>query len=106
MRSEGQRRSQRQERRTARDFGGRVQPGSGSGWSRKGDVVTPLLLIENKFTGNNSIVLKALALQKICDEATAEGRVPALVIELAGKEYVLFAKDDVLELFGDRMGAT
>lgn len=96
----------RQERRTASDFGGRLQPGSGSHWARKGDVVTAILLIENKFTGNNSIVLKALALQKICDEATAEGKVPALVIELAGSEYVLFTKDDALELFGDRMGAT
>ena len=83
-----------------------MQPGSGAHWARKGDVVTPILLIENKFTGNNSITLKALALNKICDEATAEGRVPALVIQLGGQEYVLFTKDDVLELFGDRMGAT
>lgn len=68
-------------------------------------MVTPILLIENKYTGSKSLTLKALALQKICDEATAEGRVPALVIELGGNEYVLFTKDDVLELFGDRMGA-
>lgn len=51
------------------------------------------------------MTLKALALEKICDEATAEGRVPALVIELGGREYVLFTKDDVLEYFVDRVGA-
>jgi hypothetical protein len=96
---------ERLEERTARDFGGRRQPGSGSQWNRKGDVVTPILLIENKYRGNNSLTLKALALQTICDQATAEGRVPALVIELDGREYVLFTKDDVLELFGDRVGA-
>lgn len=104
MRSEGQRRSRRQEERTARDFGGRRQPGSGNGWARKGDVVTPVLQIENKWTGTNSITLKAVALQKICDEATAEGRIPAFVIELGGKEYVLFTKEDVLEHFVDRVG--
>lgn len=96
---------ERLEERTARDFGGRRQPGSGNKWNKKGDVSTPILLIENKYRGNNSLTLKALDLTKICDEATAEGRVPALVIELAGSEYVLFTKDDVLELFGDRMGA-
>lgn len=95
----------RQEERTARDFGGRVQPGSGNSWSRKGDVRTPFLLIENKFTGSKSLTLKSLALEKICDEALAEGRVPALVIELGGREYVLFTRDDVLEHFVDRAGA-
>lgn len=106
MKSEGQRRSRRQEERTAKGFGGRRQPGSGNSWSRKGDVSTPILLIENKWTGNNSLTLKAVDLEKITSEATAEGRVPAFVIELRGREYVLLTKDDVLELFGDRMGAT
>jgi hypothetical protein len=89
----------KQEDRTARDFGGRRQPGSGSRWSNKGDVRTPTLLIENKWTGSKSITLKALDLEKICDEAVAEGRTPAFGIELRGREYVLFTKDDVLEHF-------
>lgn len=95
---------QRQEERTARKFGGRVQPGSGAHWSRKGDVVTPEMLIENKWRGNNSITLKAVDLRKICDEATAEGRIPAFAIELGGQRYVLFTEDDVLEHWGDRAG--
>ncbi|HET7110157.1 MAG TPA: hypothetical protein VFI41_04755 [Gemmatimonadales bacterium] len=95
----------RQEERTARLYGGRRQPGSGAHWSRKGDVVTPELLIENKWRGNNQITLKGVDLAKNCDEATAEGKIPAFAIELADRRYVLFTEEDVLEHFVDRLGA-
>lgn len=80
-------------------FGGHRQPGSGNGWARKSDVVTPLLQIENKYTGNRQITLKALDLKKICDEAVAEGRVPAFAIEFPDRRYVIFTEDDVQEHF-------
>lgn len=98
------RRSRKQERGTAKRFGGRVNPGSGAGWARKGDVVTPGLLIENKWTGKMQVTLKSLDLEKITEEATAEGRIPALAIELNGRRYILFTEEDVLEHFVDRMG--
>lgn len=103
-RSEGLKRSRRQERRTAESFGGQRNPGSGNGWARKGDVRTPLLLIENKWTGKMQVTVKALDLEKICDEATAEGRMPALALELHGRRYILFTEEDVLEHFVDRVG--
>lgn len=69
-------------------------------------MVTPILLIENKFTGKQQITLKSVDLKKICDEATAEDRVPALVFEVAGRRYVLVTEDDFLEHVVDRMGPT
>lgn len=95
---------QRQEERTARLFGGTRNSGSGNGWARKGDVRTPILLIENKFTGKKQATLKALDLRKIADEATAEGRIPALGLEVGGRRYVIFEEEDALELWGDRLG--
>jgi Holliday junction resolvase len=101
VRSEGQRRSLKQERRTAKLYNGRRTPGSGNGWARKGDVVTQSLLIENKYTGNEQITIKRVALKKICDEATAEGRLPVLGVELSGEHYVILPEADFLEVLGD-----
>lgn len=52
------------------------------------------------------VTIKALDLEKICDEATAEGRTPALALELNGHRYILFTEEDVLEHFVDRVGST
>jgi len=104
VRSEGQKRSRRQEKDTAKRFGGRVTTGSGNQWFAKGDVKTPVLLIENKYTGGEQITMKKVDLRKITDEAVAEGRVPALCLELSGDHYVVLPRGDFLELFGDRMG--
>jgi Holliday junction resolvase len=104
MRSEGQRRSRRQEERSARLYGGRRNPGSGNGWAHKGDVRTPALLIENKYTGKEQVTIKRLDLKKICDEATAEGRTPVFGVELSGEHYVVLPEADFLEVLGDGRG--
>lgn len=90
--------SKAQERRTATAHGGRVQPGSGSTWNRKGDVKTKLTLIENKRTDAKSITLKAADLEKIWKEAWAENRRPVLGFEVGGKNYVVLPEDDYLGL--------
>ncbi len=90
------RRSRAQERRDAKDHGGRVVPGSGCGTFSKGDVRTPTTLIENKRTDKQQITIKNDWLEKIRREALAEGRMPVLGIEIGGREWVMLPKDDYL----------
>lgn len=75
--------SRRQERETASDTGGRVQPGSGSRWHSKGDVRDQEALIECKQTGKDSFILKITTLHKIVIEAYKEGKRPVLQVEFA-----------------------
>lgn len=80
-----------QEARVARMVRGRRQPGSGCG-SRKGDVDMPTgaefaldrFLIECKGTGKASLSVKGAWLEKITREAMAEGKEPALHLEIMG----------------------
>lgn len=95
------RRSQAQEKNTASLHGGQRQPGSGSGWSRKGDVRTKRTLIETKRTDARQITLKADHLEKIWFEAWSEGRRPILEFELGGRSYVVQPREDYLEDHGD-----
>jgi hypothetical protein len=68
------RRSVMQERRVAKDVGGRVQPGSGAPDFCKGDVrVTGELRIECKTTSKSSYSLKFADLDKISLEALEGG---------------------------------
>lgn len=100
MRSDPQRKSRAQEKRTARLYGGQRQPGSGSGWARKGDVKTQIVLIENKRTDAKQITLKAVDLDKIWREGWAEGKIPALSLEISGRSWVMLPEADLLELIG------
>ena len=97
MQSDRLRRSRQQERTTARLHGGRVQPGSGNSWARKGDVRTKLTLIENKRTDATQITLKDKDLRKIWTEAWSEGRMPLIGFEVGGRRYIVQLEDDYLE---------
>ena len=73
---------QSQERRLARDTGGREQPRSGAHPILKGDVDAGTLLIEAKWTSKLSMSIKQDWLVKITREAQAlDGKTPALAIE-------------------------
>ena len=95
--SEGQKESRKHEDRLAKKFGGQRTAGSGAFWSRKGDVRTPDLLIEHKWTGKASVTVKAAVLEKIVKEAILDGRMPVLGFHLNGEDYVLQLEDDFLE---------
>lgn len=97
--------SRSQERVTAQLHGGRVQPGSGNTWARKGDVRTKFTLIENKRTDAKQITLKDVDLRKIWTEAWAEGRMPIIGFELSGRRYIVQLEDDYLEQEERRAGA-
>lgn len=98
MKSEGQKQSQKHEKRLAKRIGGSTNAASGAFWSRKGDVRNAELLIEHKWTGKKSFTLKSEVLEKITTEAIMDGRTPMLGVHLNGKNYVLMLEDDVLEM--------
>lgn len=99
MRSEGQKQSQKHERRLAKQFDGQRTAASGAFWQRKGDVRTPDLLIEHKWTGKKSFSLNADVLEKIVEEAILDYRTPVLGVSLNDKNYVLLTEDDFIELY-------
>ena len=82
-----------------------MSPQSGAGWAKKGDVRVPSngqlfgsALIEFKWTGRKQITIQSSVLEKINDEAVAEGRRPVLGISLNGLNYVVLPEDSYLEL--------
>lgn len=98
MKTEGQKESQKHEKRLAKKIGGSVNARSGGFWSRKGDVRSDDLLIEHKYTGKKSFSVKADVLEKITREAILEGRMPVLGVHLNGENYVILLEDDFLEI--------
>lgn len=100
-RSEGQKQSLHHEKRLAQKTGGSRNAASGAFWSRKGDVRSPQLLIEHKWTGKKQITIRAEYLEKITEEAILDGRIPVLGFHLNGRNYVILDEDDALTAFGD-----
>ncbi len=98
MKSKGQKESKKHEARLAKKFGGQRSAGSGSFWSRKGDVRSRDMLIEHKWTGKASFTVKAAVLEKIVNEAILESRMPVLGVSLNSNNYVLLTEDDFEEL--------
>lgn len=95
------RRSQAQERRAATVTGGRTQPRSGAGWSRKNDVMSSKFLVECKRTDNRrSITLKATDLEELSRNAAQRGLSPALQFDLNGRHYYVFEEPEAMEVMG------
>jgi hypothetical protein len=89
-----QRRSRKQEAAGAERFGGRVVPGSGSGWAVKNDVKTDDLSLEYKFTEKKSYSLRYDDLVKAERQALLDsGRDFAFVVELGGREWVITSRE-------------
>lgn len=98
MKSDGQKASQRHEKRLEKAINGQRTAASGAFWSRKGDVRNDEWLVEHKYTAATSFSIKADVLDKIRTEAIMDGRKPALGISVGGRDYVLLLEDDWLEL--------
>lgn len=98
MKSKGQKESKKHEARLAKIINGQRNAGSGSFWSRKGDVRNRELLIEHKWTGKSSFTVKAAVLEKIVKEAILESRTPILGFSLNNENYCIMTEDDLLEL--------
>jgi uncharacterized protein YhfF len=104
VKSEGQKQSQKHEKRLAKAVGGQTTAASGAFWSRKGDVRSADLLIEHKWTGKKSKTISSAELKKITDEAIMDGRLPVFGIHLDGKDYVILMETDFLELWNKLNG--
>lgn len=74
-------RSRRQERKVARDLGGRVQAGSGSSWRARQDVKTDDEMVQVKYTDKDSFTLRAKEWEGIVADALKNGREPAMIVE-------------------------
>ena len=98
MKTEGQKQSQKHEKRLAKVVGGSTNAASGAFWSRKGDVRSDDLLIEHKWTGKKQTTVKSDVLKKIVREAILDGRMPVLGIHLDGENYVILLEDDFIEM--------
>lgn len=98
MKTDGQKQSQKHEKRLAKRLGGTVNAGSGSFWSRKGDVRADGILLEHKYTGKKTYTLKAEDLEKNVMNAVLEGRMPIFGIHMNGKNYMILVEDDLLEI--------
>lgn len=88
------RKSQKQEKRVAKELGGRVTPASGALWGAKGDVRSEYFLVECKVTSKSSYPLKDTIWDKIAKEALHDNmREPVMCIELNDNEpYALVYK--------------
>jgi hypothetical protein len=75
------RRSSAQEKRVAKEVGGRQVVGSGSSWRAPGDVKSDTHLIEHKFTDAASFRLTVKDWRQARKDATVVGREPAMIIE-------------------------
>jgi hypothetical protein len=99
LKSEGQKQSQKHEKRLAKAVGGQTTAASGAFWSRKGDVRSSTLLIEHKWTGKKTKTISSAELKKITNEAIMDGRLPVFGIHLDGEDYVILLETDFLELW-------
>jgi len=98
MKSEGQKNSQKHEKRLEKALGGKRTAASGAFWSRKGDVRTQDLLVEHKWTGKKSFTINSGVLKKIVTEAILDGRTPVLGFHLDGENYVILSEEDFFEI--------
>jgi hypothetical protein len=98
MKTEGQKQSQKHEKRVAKAFAGQVTAASGAFWNRKGDVRTEDFLIEHKYTGKKSYTIKSAELEKITTEAILDNRTPILGFHLNGVDYVILMEEDFLNI--------
>jgi hypothetical protein len=100
LKTKDQKRSQLQELRASRLYGGTVNSGSGNGWIRKADVRTLNELYELKTTTKSRYPLDSRELQKLWDQALLDARVPVFEIEFAddGVTCVVLDKNDYLAM--------
>ena len=102
------RRSGKQEKRLAREFGGDTTPNSGATVHQKGDVTASGLMLEAKTTGKKSYSLKAAELTGLWQDAVIDGREPVMVIQFEAikgappQEWAVVPKEFLLGLMEGR----
>ena len=102
-RSHGQRMARKQEKRLARERGGRTTQASGSNPHDPSDVEEKGYRFECKATDAGRFILTREVLGKIAGEAIPRGQVPVLQIEFAstGEHYAVLRWVDFQALTGE-----
>ena len=90
------RKSRKQERRTAKDGGGRQVIASGALPGIKGDVRLKDWLVECKTTSSKSYRFTMREWQDHCVEAAMVGRKPAFEIDISGEEFFVIPRSEFL----------
>ena len=98
--SENRSKSNKQEKRLAKEFGGRTTAASGAG-RNKGDIDIKRFKIEVKRSERGSLAIKKEWLLKIDEEAYGVGKNPALAIEIDGEEWVIIPKRVFMSIMDD-----
>lgn len=84
------RRSQKQEKSVAKDFGAKVTVASGALWGMKADVRNDKFLIECKTTEKDYYSLTAKVWEKIAEEAVRDHiRTPLMVIDVEDRDRLV-----------------
>ena len=91
-------RSRIQERKGAKDVGGKVQPGSGNQWHSKSDIKTDNELIEMKSTLAKQFTLRLNELKQAEKYALLDDRNMVFAVEIQGHQYAILTWDDYLTL--------
>lgn len=87
-------RSKQQEKKRAKQVGGKTQPGSGSSWRAAGDVQTVEHLEELKYTDGKAFVLKVKDWYLIKKKATVRGREARMVIDFPTHKLRLIVEEE------------
>lgn len=98
-----QKKSDAQEKRTAKNYNGSRTPMSGAGWKVKADVRTEHFMIENKTKMSpaaKSYSIKSADLRELTIAATLQGRMPLFQFDLGGHNYVVLNEGDFLDMIG------
>jgi len=93
---------QQQERAIAKRRGGKLNPGSGSGWRKPNDVREKKVLWEMKQTGAKQITVKLSDWDKLRSNAILSGIMPAMHLQLGegrgARRLVVISEDDFDEM--------
>lgn len=90
--------SVRQEKKIAKDIGGRRVAGSGSLPGMKGDVTSSRWLVEAKQTVTQRFSLTLRLWRKIEGEAVSKGKLPVMLIEMSGRTLAVIDYNDFLAI--------
>ncbi|WP_188187584.1 hypothetical protein [Nonomuraea sp. SYSU D8015] len=93
--------SQNQEKRTAKQWEGTRNSGSGNGWVRKNDVRSARFSIECKTTSAASYRLTDKELREAEKIALMDGRTMVFQIEMCGRKWDVIADEDLREMVGE-----
>lgn len=86
-------RSQDQESKLARHYGGTVNSGSGNGWLHKNDVRSERFSFEAKTTEKKSYSLRLDDLLKAEKNALISGREMVFAVELGGRNWMVVSQE-------------